>query len=95
MKQKAKLTYTGRDHWLTRCVRGDIYDDEAGRFQDGTDVRTSYVERIYIAKDEWPVIETRNTLYYVDNLTEEEASKLALELDVLFQYEGIDKSPIS
>ena len=87
MKQKAKLTYTGRDHWLTQCVKGDIYEDEAGRFEDGTNIRTSYVERIYITKDGWPVIETRNTLYYVDNLTEEEASKLALELDVLFQYD--------
>jgi hypothetical protein len=42
---------------------GEIFDDENGRFEDGTDVRTSTImnpKEIYKEGDE---IKTRNSLY--------------------------------
>ena len=50
---------------LSNSVVGHIYDDKKGRFPDGAQVRTSYVEDI-IEEDGKTYVKTLNTTYLIE-----------------------------
>lgn len=52
-------------YFSSKALAGRIYEDESNRFPDGSQIRTSGTERIYIANGQL-VAETRNTQYIIE-----------------------------
>lgn len=65
-KQSAKLK-NATINLFAPCITGEIYNDSAERFTDGTPVRTSKVNTIYVDEFGRLSVETRNTIYTIES----------------------------
>lgn len=60
---KLKKWEIGRTDKGNYFLRGEIYDDEKGRFKDGTPIKTSNLKNIDFEAN---TAETKNTVYQLD-----------------------------